>query len=123
MVELRIKRVYEPPAPGDGKRILVDRLWPRGLKRETARIDDWIKDAAPSHELRRWFAHDPAKWDEFRRRYIAELRHNDALAELRRMARSADKVTLLFAAKDCAHNNAVVLRDVLDSSARDARGQ
>lgn len=123
MVQLRIKRVYEPPAPGDGKRILVDRLWPRGLKRETARIDDWIKEAAPSDELRRWFAHDPAKWDEFRRRYLAELRHNEAFAELQRVAHSAAKVTLLFAAKDCAHNNAVVLRDVLDSSASHARGQ
>jgi uncharacterized protein YeaO (DUF488 family) len=110
---IRVKRVYDPPARGDGVRVLVDRLWPRGLKKDEARIDHWMKDVAPSAGLRRWFAHDPARWDEFRRRYRAELAaHPDALAELRRLAEGRT-VTLLFAARDADHNNAVALRDML----------
>ncbi len=110
MNEIRLKRAYDPAEPGDGLRILVDRLWPRGLRREAAKVDEWIKDAAPSTELRRWFGHDPAKWPEFRKRYEAELAHNPALAALRALVRDNGRVTLLFGARDVEHNNAVVLR-------------
>jgi len=110
---IRLKRVYAPPAPDDGVRVLVDRLWPRGLSKSEAAVDHWLKELAPSAELRRWFGHDPARWDEFRRRYQAELAQaTDLLDELRALARGR-RVTLLFSAKDEAHNNAVVLRDVL----------
>lgn len=109
----RTKRVYDAASPGDGVRVLVDRLWPRGLRRETARIDRWLKDVAPSDALRKWFGHDPARWDEFRNRYIAELKAVDEpLAELRKLARKGP-VTLLYGARDDAHNNAVALREYL----------
>ncbi len=112
---VRIKRAYEPPAPTDGRRVLVDRLWPRGLKKEDASLDDWAKALAPSDELRRWFAHEPAKFDEFAARYLAELSGEEARAKLRELERQAktETVTLVFAAKDEAHNNAVVLRELL----------
>lgn len=114
MARIKIKRAYEAPAVGDGVRVLVDRLWPRGLKREAAKIDHWLKDVAPTAELRKWFGHDPARWPEFRTRYRAELKDNgDALAVLRALAKDAKTLTLLFAAKDEAHNNAVVLKDLL----------
>jgi uncharacterized protein YeaO (DUF488 family) len=113
MAEIRVKRIYEPPAPDDGRRVLVDRIWPRGVSRGAAAIDLWCKEAAPTPELRRWFAHDPAKWPEFQKRYRGELAKSAALPDLRRMVRSEPKITLLFAAKDVAHNNAVVLRDML----------
>ena len=109
------KRVYEEPVPGDGVRVLVDRLWPRGLSKERAQVDVWLKDVAPSHDLRVWFGHDPAKFAEFRRRYEAELAEEPgraAFAELREMAR-AQHVTLVFAAHDTEHCNAVVLRELL----------
>jgi uncharacterized protein YeaO (DUF488 family) len=109
------KRVYEEPEPGDGVRVLVDRLWPRGLSKERARVDVWLKDVAPSRDLRVWFGHDPAKFSEFRRRYAAELAEEPgraAFAELREMAR-AQHVTLVFAAHDTEHCNAVVLRELL----------
>ena len=110
---IRIKRAYAAPAASDGARVLVDRLWPRGLKKADAAIDSWIKGLAPSTELRRWFGHDPARWEEFRRRYSAELRaHPELLEELRNLARSGP-VTLVFAARDEAHNEAVALRDQL----------
>jgi uncharacterized protein YeaO (DUF488 family) len=111
--DLRIKRVYEPPAPADGTRILVDRLWPRGLTKERARVDLWLKEIAPSTELRRWFGHDPARWAEFQARYRAELAANaEPVAHLRaEMARGP--VTLVYGAKDEAHNDAIVLRDFL----------
>jgi uncharacterized protein YeaO (DUF488 family) len=99
-----------------GRRVLVDRLWPRGLRREKAQIDAWLKELAPSGELRRWFAHDPAKWAEFRKRYRAELARNPAFATLCEMARSTGTVTLLFAAKDAEHNNALVLGEMLRRS-------
>lgn len=112
---IKVKRVYDPPAPEDGLRILVDRLWPRGLSKEAARIDCWLKDAAPSAELRRWFGHDPARWDEFRRRYAAELRANpEALESLRAMLRGRGAATLLFAARDAERNNAVALKEMLE---------
>jgi uncharacterized protein YeaO (DUF488 family) len=111
--EIRTKRVHDPSARADGERILVDRLWPRGIKREDADLDAWVKDVAPSDELRRWYGHDQEKWREFKRRYIAELRHNPAAAELRKAMAGRKAVTLLFAAKDSLHNNAIVLRDFL----------
>jgi uncharacterized protein YeaO (DUF488 family) len=112
-----LKRAYEAPSRSDGLRVLVDRLWPRGLKREDAAIDAWLKDVAPSDGLRRWYKHDPKKWTEFRRRYLAELHDNAALAELRAMRSRENKVTLLFAAKDAEHNNAEALREVLENDA------
>lgn len=110
---LHLKRVYDPPAPEDGRRILVDRLWPRGLTHEKAALDDWQKDLAPSDELRRWFGHDPAKWAEFRARYLKELEaHGPALEALRHTVETG-VVTLLYGARDTEHNEAVVLRDRL----------
>jgi uncharacterized protein YeaO (DUF488 family) len=113
MSGIRLKRAYDPAEPEDGTRILVDRLWPRGLSRGEAKLDHWIKDVAPSAELRRWFGHDPAKWAEFRKRYEAELAHNSSLEELRALVRRDRRVTLLFGARDVEHNNAVVLRGLL----------
>jgi uncharacterized protein YeaO (DUF488 family) len=111
--DIRLKRAYQPAAADDGARILVDRLWPRGLKKSDAAIDRWLKDIAPSTALRKWFAHDPARWPEFRRRYAAEIRrHPDQLAELRVLARKGP-VTLIFSARDELRNDAVVLRHVL----------
>jgi uncharacterized protein YeaO (DUF488 family) len=117
MKTIRIKRIYAPPEPSDGTRILVDRLWPRGVARDEARIDAWIKDAAPSDALRRGYSHDPEKWPEFRARYLTELQQNPAAAELRDRAREAKTITLLFAAKDAARNNAIVLREFLEGGA------
>jgi uncharacterized protein YeaO (DUF488 family) len=115
MRRIRLKRVYEDAGPDDGLRILVDRLWPRGLKKAEARIDHWLKAVAPSTELRRWFAHDPARWDEFRRRYAAELRADpSALDELRALLRGRGVATLLFSAHDGERNNAVALKDILE---------
>lgn len=115
MREVRIKRAYEAPAADDGLRVLVDRLWPRGLKREGAAIDRWLKEAAPSPALRRWFGHDPARWSEFRQRYAAELAADPGnLAVLRDLMRGRGRLTLLYAARDTERNHAVVLRDVLD---------
>jgi uncharacterized protein YeaO (DUF488 family) len=108
-----LKRAYETPARTDGKRILVDRLWPRGLAKSKAGIDLWLKEVAPSTELRRWFGHDPRKWPEFRKRYRAELRNNPALTELRALARRGN-ITLVYAARDRLHNEAVVLKQILD---------
>ncbi len=113
MNRLQIKRVYDPPAAGDGLRVLVDRLWPRGLSKQEAQVDAWLKDAAPSAELRRWFGHDPARWAAFRERYTQEVRTSPALEELRKLVAGHKAVTLLFAARDEAHNNAVVLRGLL----------
>jgi uncharacterized protein YeaO (DUF488 family) len=110
---VKLKRVYDPVSPEDGVRVLVDRLWPRGLKKAHAAIDRWAKDIAPSTELRQWFGHDPQRWPEFRRRYIEELRqHAELLEELRSLARERP-LTLLFSAHDEAHNNAVVIKEVL----------
>ncbi|MFI5277077.1 MAG: DUF488 domain-containing protein [Ktedonobacterales bacterium] len=112
---LSVKRVYEEPAPEDGERVLIDRLWPRGLSKEKAHIDLWLKDVAPSRELRTWFGHDPAKYDEFRRRYEAELAEEparSALATLREHIKRGP-VTLVYAAHDSEHANATVLRELL----------
>jgi len=110
---VRLKRAYEPQAASDGTRILIDRLWPRGVSKAAAAIDLWFKEIAPSTELRKWFGHDPARWDEFRRRYAAELRGlGEELRDLRDRARRGP-ITLVFSARDEAHNDAVVLRDAL----------
>lgn len=112
--EIGLKRVYEDPAAADGCRVLVDRLWPRGLSKDDASLDHWFKELAPSNELRRWYGHDPEKWDAFRRRYEAELEAEpEALEPLRRLLESERKLTLLFAAKDEKHNNAVALAEFL----------
>jgi uncharacterized protein YeaO (DUF488 family) len=112
-LDIRVKRAYEPPSPEDGTRVLVDRLWPRGVRKSELAIGRWLKEIAPSTELRRWFGHDPARWEEFRRRYRAELAaHADLLDDLRRLGR-AGPLTLVYAAHDEQHNQAVVLRDVL----------
>ncbi len=108
----RIKRVYESPGPADGKRILVDRLWPRGLKKTDAALDDWMKDVAPSVPLRLWFGHEPDRFAQFGRKYRAELAKNPALPKLRELGRE-QLVTLLYAAHDPAVNHAVVLQSVL----------
>ncbi|WP_211327679.1 DUF488 domain-containing protein [Solilutibacter pythonis] len=110
---LQIKRAYRPAASDDGQRILVDRLWPRGLSKEKAHLHGWLKDLAPSDRLRRWFDHDPTKWAGFRQRYAAELDANPApVAELRALLKKG-KVTLVYAARDEQHNNAVALKDYL----------
>ena len=112
-MEVRIKRAYEPPAASDGHRVLVDRIWPRGVTREQARLDEWARELAPSAELRRWFGHDPARFEEFRRRYSEELAaHEGKLRELRRLAREGT-LTLVYGARDREHNDAVVLIEIL----------
>lgn len=113
---LRLKRAYEPPMPDDGVRILVDRLWPRGVRKADAALDDWIKDIAPSTELRKWFGHDPARWSEFQRRYKAELQNHSAELDRIRALAKTHTVTLVYSAQDEEHNDAVVLRDVLSGT-------
>ncbi len=112
---INIKRIYESPtpSPGDGKRILIDRLWPRGLKKDDVVIDEWMKDLAPSTELRKWFAHDPEKWREFKRRYSLELEGKAEAVEKLRVHAQRGPVTILYSAKDTEHNNAVVLKEFL----------
>jgi len=111
---IKIKRAYEDYADDDGFRVLVDRLWPRGLSTADAHIDTWLKNAAPSAELRKWFGHDPERWTEFRRRYRHELAgRGDDLAELKNKA-ALGTLTLIYAAKDVDHNNAVVLKEALE---------
>ncbi len=111
-----LKRVYEPATSADGKRILVDRLWPRGLSKDKAKVDHWLKEVAPSTALRQWFGHDPGKWAEFQTRYRAELKSNPALDELRTLSAQGN-VTLLYAARDQEHNEAVVLQKILNAAA------
>ena len=135
---VRLKRVYDEASPEDGTRVLVDRLWPRGRSREAAKVDLWLKDVAPSDKLRHWFNHDPERWPEFRKRYRAELAEESEdtksedmksedtkskeLETLRRLAAGNKPVTLLFAAKDSEHNNAVVLREWLSARRRGSPG-
>jgi len=110
---VKLKRAYERPARRDGIRILIDRLWPRGITKKSAAIDEWFKDISPSTKLRKWFGHDPDRWEEFRHRYIREVRRNpDQLDKLRALARQGP-VTLIFSAHDEVHNDAVVLRDLI----------
>jgi uncharacterized protein YeaO (DUF488 family) len=113
---IKLKRIYEKPEQADGKRVLIDRLWPRGLSKEKAHIDEWLKEIAPSDALRRWYGHKPEKWEEFRKRYRAELSKaplKELVGKLRKEA-SRSTVTLLFAAKDSEHSNAAVLKEVLE---------
>jgi len=108
---IRVKRIYESPNPDDGFRILIDRLWPRGIKKDDAKIDLWLKEIAPSDSLRKWFNHDSEKWEEFKSRYVKELDQNqDLVAQLARHVRKGT-VTFLFSAKDKSYNNAVALRE------------
>jgi uncharacterized protein YeaO (DUF488 family) len=113
MANIRIKRAYEEPDREDGTRILVDRLWPRGLTKEKARVDLWLKDVAPSTELRKWFAHDPDKWDEFRSRYLEELKRNKEQVSVLRQEAAKGTVTLVYGARDQQHNEAVILQRLL----------
>lgn len=112
-IDVRTKRVYDPVEPRDGYRVLIDRLWPRGVSRERARLDEWARELAPSNELRTWFNHDPERFPEFRRRYRRELRdHADRIGELRAHA-TRGRVTLVYGARDEQHNDAVVLADLV----------
>jgi uncharacterized protein YeaO (DUF488 family) len=111
---IQVKRVYDRPEPDDGSRFLVERLWPRGMKKEELTMTGWLKEVAPSAELRRWFSHDPAKWEEFRRRYFVELEsHPEVLQPIRDAARHGN-VTLLYSARDTEHNNARALKAYLE---------
>lgn len=112
MSEVRLKRAYDRPEKDDGTRVLVDRLWPRGVTKSGAAIDLWLKEVGPSTALRQWFAHDPNKWAEFRKRYRAELAHSKALEELYQVVKQNQRTTFVFAARDIEHNNAVVLREL-----------
>lgn len=112
-MQIAVKRAYDPPDSKDGYRVLVDRLWPRGIKKENAEIDQWLKEVAPSTKLRTWFGHDPEKWKEFKKRYREELKKNEAWVELQTLAKEKKKITLVYAAKDEEHNQAVVLAEML----------
>lgn len=114
---IRIKRAYDPPRADDGERILVDRLWPRGVTKEAARLSRWVKEIGPTTELRQWFGHDPSRWEAFRQRYEQELRQPEKHAMLLDLARMSRRgvVTLVFAAKDETRNNAVVLKDLIEN--------
>lgn len=114
-MEIKIKRIYEAPAKADGFRILVDRVWPRGMTKEKAAVGLWLKEAGPSTELRKWFNHDPAKWTEFKKRYTAELKKNSGpMDEIKEHAKKG-VLTLVYSAKDEEHNQAVVIREFLDN--------
>lgn len=117
-MSIQLKRVYDPAEPADGARFLVERLWPRGIKKQDLKMEGWLKDAAPSSELRKWFSHDPEKWPEFQKRYAAELARNpDAWKPLVERAQRG-RVTLLFSSHDTEHNNAVALKKFLDAKLR-----
>jgi uncharacterized protein YeaO (DUF488 family) len=111
-VDIRLKRAYEPASVEDGYRVLIDRLWPRGVSKKQAKLDEWDQELSPSSELREWFGHEPGRFAEFRRRYIDELRANRCLTELRRRTRIGT-LTLVYSARDSEHNDAVVLAEVL----------
>ena len=113
MATIKIKRIYEPYEKEDGRRILVDRLWPRGVKKETAHLDEWMKAVAPSADLRKWFDHDPAKWNEFQSKYTLELQGNDAVGDLLDLAKEGGALTLLYGAHDKQHNQALVLQQFI----------
>ena len=110
---IRTKRIYDAPSRNDGYRVLVDRLWPRGINKENARIDIWLRDSAPSDELRKWFNHDPQKWDDFKERYFAELENKQGILDPV-IEKLEEGVTLLYGAKDQEHNNAVALKEYLE---------
>jgi uncharacterized protein YeaO (DUF488 family) len=122
-MDVRLKRAYDPAAATDGSRVLIDRIWPRGVSREEAQLDEWARELAPSGELRRWFSHDPDRFAEFRRRYRAELAAQEArLRELRQRAREGT-LTLVYAARDTKHNDAVVLAEILRRGAKPKRDE
>ena len=112
-MKLHIKRAYEPASPEDGSRFLVDRLWPRGIRKDALTLSAWLKDVAPSNTLRRWFGHDPVRWTEFRRRYRKELKSHESMLQLLRDALKRGTVTLVYSARDEEHNQAVALREFL----------
>lgn len=114
---IQLKRVYDAPARVDGKRFLIERLWPRGIKKENLKIDVWIKEAGPSTELRKWFSHDPVKWDRFRERYFRELERNPSAWKTILEASEAGTVTLIYSSHDTEHNNAVALAEYLKKKA------
>lgn len=116
-MDIRLKRAYDDAANSDGTRILVDRLWPRGLSKERARLDLWLKEIAPTTELRKWFNHDPAKWHDFCQRYTQELDNNSAATEQLLTLARAGRITLVYGARDEAHNDAIVLKDYLEARA------
>jgi uncharacterized protein YeaO (DUF488 family) len=119
-VTIALKRAYDAPARGDGFRVLVDRLWPRGVKKDDLRLGAWAKALAPSTELRKWFGHDPEKWTEFRKRYRTELARSDAtqtIGDLVAAAKRSKTITLVYGAKDTVHNEAVILRDMFERAA------
>lgn len=111
---IQLKRVYDPPSPADGTRFLIERLWPRGMKKTSLRLDAWLKEVGPSTNLRRWFSHDPKKWPEFRRRYFSELDRNPGAWKPILQAAREESVTLLFSSHDTEHNNAVALKEYLE---------
>jgi len=113
MATVRLARVYDPPGDDDGLRVLVDRVWPRGIRKADAHVDLWLREVGPSTELRRWFGHEPERFEEFARRYRAELAGNPAAEELRAVVREHPRVTLLYGARDTEHNQAVVLAELL----------
>jgi uncharacterized protein YeaO (DUF488 family) len=113
---IKLKRVYEKPAKSDGERILVERLWPRGLRKRQAKIDLWLKDVAPGTELRKWFGHDPARWPQFRRRYQSELRKKPDLIRLLKMKAKKGRISFIFAARDLEHNGAFVLKEFVEKT-------
>lgn len=118
-MSIQLKRVYDVPSREDGFRILIDRLWPRGVSKEKAHVEDWIKDIGPSHDLRKWFQHDPDKFVSFKRKYLHELKSGDqreALKKLKQIVRTHDVVTLVFATRETKHNHAVVLKELIDSN-------
>jgi uncharacterized protein YeaO (DUF488 family) len=117
-MDIQLKRAYEPPEKADGARMLVERLWPRGLTKAKAAIDEWLKEIAPSQGLRKWYSHDPEKWPEFRRRYLAELKKNAGEVERLRARVKGGTVTFVYAAKDEQRNSAVVLKEHLEGRAR-----
>jgi len=112
---VKIKRIYEEPAADDGYRLLVDRLWPRGVSKDKAKLDLWLKEVGPSDELRKWFNHDPAKYEEFKKRFFNELDDNPAADQLKKIIKDNDKVTLLYSAHDEQHNQAAALQEYLTS--------
>ena len=115
---IKLKRVYEPASPDDGVRILVERLWPRGIKKDALKLDTWLKDVAPSDGLRRWFGHEPKKWNGFRDRYFAELEANPQTWESVAKTARRGRVTLIYSSRDMEHNNAVALKDYLEDKMR-----
>lgn len=115
-MDIRLKRAYEKPDPSDGYRVLVDRVWPRGVRKDEIQVQVWLKEIAPSTELRKWFGHDSKKWDEFKRRYFSELENQKDVVEIFQTSLKGDRVTFVYGAGDVKHNNAVVLKEFLEKS-------